>query len=108
GDDLRERRNHDRPAEVRANGGNFLQDLLESVLYAKLCQLGEEVADHAAWHLVYVAHWVVFSRPSEGFPVSHRDPMEMLRNLAQLMIVEFDAVPHATQVANHGFGIRKR
>ena len=75
-DELRERRDHDRPAQLGAHARALFQHLAELVRKTGLRELRLEVADHAAGNLVLEVGAVVFGRHAQRLAFVRRDPAE--------------------------------
>ena len=59
-DELRQRRDHDRVAELGAHLRGFLQGLIQLVLHADAAQLMAQIGNHAAGNLVHILRIIVF------------------------------------------------
>ena len=97
-DELRERRHHDRIAELDAHAAGLLQRLGELRLLADLAELVAEVGDHAARHLVLIDGLVVFGRHAERKALALGDDVEVLAHRAQHLLVDHRLVAERAQI----------
>ena len=58
-DELRERAHDDGIAQIRTHAAGFVEDLLEAVIDAERRELGFQVRDHSARHLVVIVKGIV-------------------------------------------------
>ena len=97
-DELRERRDHDRVAELDAHAAGLHQGVGELRLLADLAELMAEVGDHAARHLVLIGGFVVFGRHAERKALALGDGIEMLAHRAQHLLIDHRLVAERAEI----------
>src|SRR5690606_7004647 len=101
-------RDHDWPSKLGPNTRAFFENLVGAMCQPRRCELGLEIRQHAAWHLMLVMESVV----RHWYAAWHA------RRLGQLFYVsahafdcwkiKIDAVSHGTKITHHGLCRRLR
>ena len=100
-DELRQRRHHDRMAELDAHAAGLLQRLLQLRFLADLAQLMAEIGDHAARHLMLVGGEVVFGRHADRKALALGDDREVIGDRPQHLLVDHRLVADGAQIVRH-------
>ena len=79
-DELRQRRHHDRIAEVGAHPPRFFQSFLQAIFHAHGAQLMAQIGNHAAGHLMQILRVIVFALRADRVAFALGDVSEMLFN----------------------------
>ena len=82
-DKLRERRHHDRIAELGAHLRGFFQHFLQLFLFAHQLELMAQVRNHTARHLMAVPGLIEFARGAHRQALALGNPREVLAHRRQ-------------------------
>ncbi len=97
-DELRQRRDHDRVAELGAHLHGFFQRLIDLVFQADLAQLEAQIGNHAAGHLVLILRVVVFHRRADGKAFALGDVGEMVGHRFEQFFVDQRFVAEGAEI----------
>src|SRR5215510_5735329 len=97
-DELRQRGDHDRVAQLRAHSHGLFKHLLDLLFHAHLAQLMAQIGDHTAGHLVLVLGIVILHGRANGETFALGDNREMVRNWLEQFFVDESLVTKGAEI----------